>query len=387
MTAINSKMRYKSILWSMMVGVVTLSCNEAKQTEQENFLELPVITLSTSTTSIHKHFVGDLNAFQNVEIRTRTQGFLEKIFIDEGKVVKKGQVLFRLSSKEFIAAESEATSNLKKAKAHSFSAKVELDRKRILADKGIISSTEVQVADATYRSVLAEIEKAESDLSYAKTRRGYTLLKAPFDGITDRNPYKVGSLINEGTLLTTVSDIESINAYFNISERDYIDYLKSNQDNSNKQHTSIHLILADGSIYPYEGKLEKEDGVFDDNTGTMSFRAKFPNPEKQLKHGSTGTIQIINYLDNALLIPQKSTYEIQDKSYVFVVDSLNNIEMRSFVPFKRFSDYYVVASGLKPGERIIYEGIQKVKEGMVIKPKPVSMDLIAVSTPNRSFDK
>lgn len=369
----------KPILYSIFlfsICLLTESCNPEKRAERKNGPKLPVATLTTKSTDLYKHYVGDLNAYQNVEIRARVQGYLEEIYVDEGRHVKKGQPLFRLSDKEFKAGQSQAVANLQKAIAQALSQKLEVDRKRPLVVKGIISSTELEVAEAEYQAVLANVERAKSELANAETKLTYTFLRAPFDGITDRNPFKVGSLINEGTLLTTVSDIEHINAYFNIPERDYLEYVKTIENGGKLRERDITLILADGSRYPYPGKLEKQDGVFNDNTGTIDFRARFPNPGKRLKHGSAGIIQIANHIDNALLVPQKATFEIQDKTYVFVVDSTEHVKMKCFVPQKRFSDFYIVASGLQPGERIVYEGVQKIKDGMKIVPEPIDLDTV-----------
>ena len=359
----------------LLLCLVVFGCNKEQKEEKTKGPKLPVVTLSTKTTDLNKLFVGDLQAHLNVEIRARAQGYLEKIFVDEGKSVKKGQLLFQLSDKEFKAELSNAEANLKKAIAQALSAKLDLERQRTLVEKLVISETELQVAEADYQAIKAGIQKAQSEVENARTKLLYTTLRAPFDGITDINPLKAGSLINEGTLLTTVSDITYINAYFNVSERDYLDYIKSKNSSSGLEKSEVRLILANGTLYEFPGIIEKQDGTFDENTGTISFRAKFPNPNKIIKHGSTGTIQINNYVNNALLVPQKSSFEIQDKSYVFVIDTGNIVRMRSFVPQRRFADFYVVSSGLKAGDKVLFEGIQKVKDGMKIDPKLIEMEM------------
>lgn len=370
----------RNILGSFLIGLVVagISACNGKKEEKKN-LVLPVVVLATKTTDLYKHYVGDLNAYQNVEIRARVQGYLDKIYVDEGKEVKKGQLLFELSDKEFKAEVSRAEANLKTAMAQALSAKVVWERKKPLVDKGIISPSELSVAEADYNAINASIERAQSDLINAKAKLSYTFIRAPFDGTTDRNPYKVGSLINEGTLLTTLSDVSYINAYFNIPERDYIEYIKSKENKPEGAGDEVELILADGSFYPLKGNLEKKDGVFDENTGTMDFRARFPNPKKTLRHGSAGLIRITNPIKDALLVPQKATFEIQDKIYVFVVDTANRVRIQSFVAQKRFSDFYIVASGLKSGDRIVYEGIQKIKDGMQIVPRHIDFDSVTAS--------
>lgn len=380
----NLKMKQKShkiVLLFLLVCCIS-SCNKKKKKALDRGPVLPIIELATQTTALHQYYVGDLQAIQNVEIRARVQGFLEKVFVDEGKEVKKGQLLFLLSDKEYKAGVSTAQANLKRAIAQTLSSQLELERKRPLVEKGIISPSELKVAEADYQAVKASIERAESELANAQTKLSYTHLKAPFNGITDRNPFKVGSLINEGTLLTTISDIQSINAYFNISERDYIDYIKNKRVNPGEKLDEVELILADGSVYPFKGKLEKKDGSFDDNTGTIDFRASFPNPHKLLRHGSAGQIRLTRFVKDALLVPQKATFEIQDKMYVFVVDSLDTVHIKSFSAKRRYADYYIVSAGLKSGDKIVFEGIQKAKDGMKIVPRPLNFDsLMAPKNP------
>jgi membrane fusion protein (multidrug efflux system) len=382
----------KKMLWAhaALTAAIISSCTSGNGNEDlhDKNQVLPVTTLITRRTALHRDYVGDLNAFQNVEIRARVQGYLEKINVDEGKTVKKGQSLFTLSDEEYEAELSKTKASLKTAIAETKAAELELNRVHTLVEKGVVSHTELEVAQANYEAVKAGIERARSAQANAATHLSYTHIKSPFDGIIDRIPYKVGSLINEGTLLTTVSDVKSITAYFNVSEIDYLEYIKNSLENPGEDKSQVQLILADGSFYPYKGKIETMDGEFEENTGTIAFRARFPNPDKLLKHGSTGTIRITNQINNALIVPQKSTFEIQDKNYVFVVDDKNMVSMKSFVPKIRFSDYYIVESGLMPGEKVVYEGVQKVKDGMKIVPQYVMIDsLKSFTTLNQFLNK
>jgi membrane fusion protein (multidrug efflux system) len=332
---------------------------------------IPVTILKTTTTALHRNYVGDLNANKNVEIRARVQGYLETIYVDEGKEVVKGQALFRLSSHEYKSEILKAGANVKEAIAEAKAAELELGRVRNLVQKGVVSSTELEVAQAKYDAVKAGIERAKSILDNANTSLSYTFIRSPFNGVVDRIPFKVGSLINEGDLLTSVSDIHSINAYFNVSEIEYLDYMKIKAKDPKSIMDHVQLKLADGSDYPHQGNIETMDGEFEENTGSIAFRAKFPNPDKILKHGSTGTIRLTSNMNYALLVPQKATFEIQDKTYVFVVNKNNQVKMRSFVPLTRFSDYYIVQSGLKAGDKVVFEGIQKIKDGMKIIPEMI----------------
>jgi membrane fusion protein (multidrug efflux system) len=184
-------------------------------------------------------------------------------------------------------------------------------------------------------------------------------------------------LISAGTLVTTISDISAVNIYFKVSEIEYLEYFnEKNGKDESPLNTDVELVLADGSIYPFIGKIETMETEFEQGTGALAVRAKFQNPNRMLKHGSTGKIRIKEKLKGALMVPQKSTLEIQDKTYVFVVDENNMVMMKSFEPLQRFENFYIVKSGLKSGQKIIYEGVQNVKDGSVIKPKSISTDKV-----------
>ncbi|WPP49464.1 efflux RND transporter periplasmic adaptor subunit [Catalinimonas niigatensis] len=331
-------------------------------------------------TTLHYSYVADVQAVQNVELRARVQGFLEKVYVDEGQEVKKGQLLFKINDEEYKAELAKAKANLKSAIAEAKAAELEVDRLRVLVDKNVISRTELDVSLAKLDAVNAKIEEATSAETNAAMRLSYTSIRAPFDGIIDRIPLRTGSLIDHGTLLTTASDVSSVYVYFNVSEGEYLEYVKNQLLNPTEKNEVVTLTLADGSRYPHKGNIETMEGEFKASTGSIAFRAHFPNPDKILKHGATGKISLSNTINDALMIPQKAVFEIQDKNFVFVVDSNNQISMRSFVPKIRFSHYYIVESGLQPGDRIVYEGIQDISDGMYITPQPIVMDsLIAIN--------
>ncbi len=174
--------------------------------------------------------------------------------------------------------------------------------------------------------------------------------------------------------MTTISDIETVNAYFNVSEVEYLENFRRGRGGDTPSLEKIELILADGELYPLTGRVETMESEFEVGTGAIAMRAKFPNPQHMLKHGSTGKIRIMDSRANALLIPQKSTIEIQDKNYVYLLDNNQTVVLKSFVPISRIGEYYVVGKGLEGSEKIVYEGIQNIREGMVIKPKLVSRE-------------
>lgn len=365
----------------VLTVLVSAACQSEKPAAEGDTLKprvLPVTNVLVKDTNLYREYVADIQAVQNVELRARVQGFLEKIYVDEGQVVKKGQILFKINDEEYRAELAKANANLESAIAEAKAVELEVDRLKVMVEKKVISETELSVAQARLKAVNAKIEQSRWAKSNAELRLSYTSIRAPFRGIIDRIPFKVGSLIDHGTLLTTVSDIGEVFVYFNVSEGEYLEYVKSTVEESDGRNSLVSLMLADGTLYPFNGSVETMGGEFQASTGSISFRARFPNPNSILKHGATGKIRLSNTVTDAIMIPQKAVFEIQDKNFVFVVDSLNQVRMRNFVPKTRFSHYYIVESGLKSGEKIVFEGIQEIRDGMRIIPKQVRMDSLTV---------
>lgn len=344
-------------------------CKNSNTDNTQEPKEIPVTNVIRDNVVTDMMFVADINALQNVEIRARVNGYLETIYVDEGKKVTKGQPLFKINDEEYKAALYHAEASLKSAEAELKSARVEHERVRLLVEKEVITKTELDLAQSKIDIALAKIEEAKADAITARVKLSNTLIKSPFTGVIDRIPYKLGSLISEGTLLTTISDISAAHAYFKISEVEYLLYMKRHPKESDSLNgTQVELILADGTPYSHKGKVETMESEFEEETGTLAIRAKFPNPNHVLKHGSNGKIKARRGVDSVLVIPQKAAMEIQDKNYVFIVNKQNMVEMKSFEILQRYKDYYLVKSGLKAGEMIVFEGIQNIREGEVIKP-------------------
>ena len=372
----------KSLLyWSISLWLLMgCSAKGEMNVEQSKELVVPYVPVIQQDTYLQYEYVAEINAVRHVEIRARVQGYLERIMVDEGQFIKKGQPLFQISNAEYKAEVAKANAMLKSAIAEAKAAELEMERVGLLVEKNVIAATEWELAKARLAAANAKIEEARSSESNAALKLSYTYIRAPFNGVIDRIPFKVGSLVNEGTLLTKVSDINAIYAYFNVSESEYLEYMKSQTQEDGRDN--VQLILADGSMYPLTGKIETMDGEFDATTGSIAFRAKFENPEKILKHGSSGKIKLSNKVNDAILVPQKATFEIQDKVYVFVVDAQNKVKMRSIVPKGRISHFYWVDSGIKIGEKVIFEGVQSLKDGNTVKPFPISSDSLLVQSPN-----
>jgi membrane fusion protein (multidrug efflux system) len=315
-------------------------------------------------------YVAEIQSLQNVEIRAKIKGYIEKIYVDEGRPVKAGQTLFSISNKEFNQELLKAKAILKTAVAEAKTAELELQNVKTLSDKNIVSKTELEKAKVNLDAANARIDEAKANEATANINLSFSEIKAPFDGTINLIPFKTGSLIDEGTLLTKLSNNKEVFAYFNVSEKEYLGYTNQKE---NEEKNSITLLLANGQAHKYKGAVETIEGEFDRNTGNIAFRAKFPNPDLLLKHGSSGKVQLTNDIKNALIIPQKSTYEIQDKFYVFVVDANNVVKQRNIVIKQRLPHLYVIESGLAASDKIIYEGIQNVKEGDKILTEFISL--------------
>lgn len=349
----------------MLISACTLlsitSCSKKEEVKNE-VAQYTVTNPVMKDTTFTKDYVAQIQSLQNVEIRAQEKGYLETLHVDEGANVKSGQVLFNITPKLYEA-------DFLKAKADAKIAILELQNTKALADKNIVSKTELAMSQA-------KLDEANAELAMAETHLSFTTIHAPFDGTIDRIRFKKGSLIDEGIVLTTISNNKEIYAYFNMSETEYLDYkTRATNDNNNK----VSLMLSNGTMHKYKGTIETVESEFDNTTGNIAFRAKFPNPEYLLKHGETGKIQMVVPLKKALIIPQKATFEIQDKIYVYVVNQKNIVQSRNILIQQKLPNIYVVKSGLTANEKILIDGIQTVKEGDKIEAKNVSANKVLQS--------
>ncbi len=352
-----------------LFAVLLLTACASDKTPGETVAETqsyPVTQPLVMDTTYQKEYVADIQSPQHVELRARLQGFLEKVHVDEGQAVREGQVLFTISSQAFREELRKANALLNSAEAEAKVAEVAVQNTRILVEKNVVSKSELAMSEAKLEALRAKIEEAKSDVSAAQLNLSFAKVKAPFSGIINRIPNKQGSLIEEGMLLTTLSSNHNVFAYFNVSEKEY---LELEQQKNTDWKKSASLMLVNGQLHPYKGRVETAETVINKATGSIAFRARFLNPGHFLKHGSSGKVLIENELKNALVIPQKSTFEVQDKLYVYVVGEGNKVEMRPIVPKLRLSHLYVIESGLSVNDKFIYEGIQTVQQGDVIVPE------------------
>ena len=352
------KVSYPFIL---LLCLLTVACDTEKKAMPLDSYQ--VIHPLVKDLDYDNEYVADIQSVRFVEIRSKVRGYIETIHVDEGQAVNKGQLLFTLNFQESGKKLLKADAAYKSAIADLKAAKVELRNVTLLAEKNIISQAELDVARAKVESLKADVEEAKADKDLSALNIEFSKIKAPFEGTINRIPKKVGSLIAEGDMLTTISDNREVFAYFNLSEIDYL-----NRFNAEKRETDIvDLKLADNSLYRHQGRIETIESEFDRATGNIAFRARFPNPEGILKHGSNAKVVIRKRIGNGLVIPQKSTFEIQDKLYVYVVDPNGALKQRNIIPKMMLPHLYVVQSGLTKDESIVYEGVENLKGGATIQ--------------------
>jgi membrane fusion protein (multidrug efflux system) len=352
-------------------GVFFQACTE--NTANKPIIEsFPVTQVLSLDTNLYHDYVAEIASIQNVEIRAKVSGFLEKIYVDEGKFVKKGQLLFKINEAGYREDLNRTKALYRIAASEARSAEIELTNVTELYRKKIVSATELEIAKNKFASANAKVEEALANEESAEHKISYTQIRAPFDGFINRIPFKIGSLIDEGTLMTSLSQNNEMFAYFDVSEKEYLAYA-DNLAKDSASSKAVDLILANGQLLGKKGHIETIESEIDGSTGNIAFRARFPNPNQILKHGASGKVRMTKRLSNVLAIPQKATFEIQDKLYVYVLGKDNKLEVRNITASHRLSHIFIISQGLKDKERIVYEGIQNVEAGKVIQPMPVAM--------------
>lgn len=332
------------------------SC-EHKSEEKEAESEFLVTSPIQMDTVIYNEYVGQIRSASHIELRSQEKGYLEKIFVDEGQFVKKGQLMFKIMPTLYQA-------EVEKAKAELEFTQIEYNNTKSLADNNIVSANELALAKA-------KLNKAKAELSLAQTHLGFTDIRAPFSGIMDRFQTRLGSLIEEGELLTTLSDNSKMWVYFNVPELEYLNYIKKIKSQGKQ---TVMLQMANKELFDLQGIVETIEADFNNENGNIAFRATFPNPKGILRHGETGNIMMPVELKGAIIIPQKATYDVLDKKYVYVVDENNILKAKQITIAQEIPHLYVVSSGLDPKDKILAEGLGKVKNNEKIKYKFVPFE-------------
>lgn len=332
----------------LLATIFILSCTKKHEKEKEDIFE--VTSPLRKDTSTIREYVCQIKAIQHIELRALDRGYLQEIFVDEGKFVKKGTLMFQILPIKYQA-------ELEKAKAEANYAQIEFQNSKLLADSNVISPNQLALVKAKY-------EKAKAELRLAEVYMSFTRITAPFDGLIDRFQVRLGSLLDDGDLLTTLSDISELWVYFNVPEAEYLDYKQGEKDNNRRK---VRLKMANHQLYEHEGVIKTIEADFNNMTGNIAFRATFPNPDALLRHGETGNVIVTVPLKKALLIPQKATFEVLDQKFVYVLDKDNVLQTRRITVSAEMPDIYIVKDGISENDKILLEGLRKVKEGQKIQ--------------------
>ena len=338
------------------------SCNSHKKEKEEEFKFLVTSPLEKDTI-ISREYVCQIRAIQHIELRAMERGYLQQIFVDEGKFVKQGQMMFQILPLKYKA-------DVQKSQAEAEFAEVEYTNTKSLADSNVVSKNELKLAKAKF-------DMAKAELSLSQVHLGFTEIRAPFSGLMDRFQVRLGSLVEEGDLLTTMSDNSKMWVYFNVPEAEYLNYKTQSKD----KIMHVKLLMANNKLFDYPGLVETIEADFNNQTGTIAFRATFPNPDNLLRHGETGNIRVTVPQKNAMIIPQKATFEVLDKKYVYVVDKNNQLKSRRITVDAELPDLYIISEGLKLDDKILLEGLRLVRENDKIKytfkdPKEIISHLV-----------
>ncbi|KIC90081.1 efflux RND transporter periplasmic adaptor subunit [Flavihumibacter sp. ZG627] len=329
----------------ILATLATLLFPSCKHTDKEKaeITRFLVTSPLSKDTLILREYVCQIQSSSHIELRSQEKGYLQNIYVDEGQFVRKGQLMFRIMPLLYQA-------EMQKARAEKNFAEIEYQNTRSLADSNIVSANELLLSRA-------KLDKARAELALAQAHLDLTEIRAPFDGIMDRFHKRQGSLVDESELLTTLSDNRKMWVYFNVPEAEYLDYSLRKRSQTEEK---VSLQMANKQLYPQNGVVETIEADFNNETGNIAFRAGFPNPNGILRHGETGNILMPVSFKNALIIPQKASFEILDKKYVYVIDKDSTVRSREITVGAEMPHLYVVSSGLQAGDRILLEGLRKV---------------------------
>lgn len=343
-------MKVNLLIIGLCAGIGNISC-QSHQEHHHASDTFKVTSPIVRDTLVTRDYVCQIHSFQHIELRALESGYLNKIYVDEGQFVKEGQLMFQIMPRLYEA-------EVRKAEAEVKFAEIEYQNTKRLAEKAIVAPNELALAEA-------KLDKAKAELALAQVHLDFTQIRAPFDGIMDHFHVRLGSLVEEGELLTTLSDNHEMWVYFNVPEAEYLNYQSHVRGDSTIQ---VRLQLANGEPFGYAGRVTAIEADFNNETGNIAFRATFPNPKGLLRHGETGNILVDAPIRNAVLIPQKTTFEILDKRYVFVIGSDNVVRSKEIGVSHELQHLYAVSSGLSANDQILLEGLRRVRDNDHITP-------------------
>lgn len=374
----NSVKLFNEWIILLVVAIVLFlsSCStEPKQMALAPAPMLPVATLATGEQQTFVDYPAAIQGTTDVEIRPQIAGAIEKIYVNEGQLVSKGQLLIQISELPFKAQLNNSKAALQAAQAAVLNAQLEVDKLTPLVQSKVVSDFQLKTAKTTYQIALANVEQAKANVNSAQINLGYTQIKAPSSGYIGRLPKKQGSLVSpsDPEALTQLSDVNQVYAYFSLSENDFINFNAKYEGNSVADRIShlpaVSLVLADQSLYPVKGKIDMINGQFDKTTGAITLRAVFANSRGVLRSGNTGKIRLGLSHDNTILVPQSATVEMQDKIFVFSVGKDNKVSKVAITIDGKNGTDYLIKDGLKSGDQIVLSGLDKLQDGQLIQPE------------------
>ncbi|HEX8531338.1 MAG TPA: efflux RND transporter periplasmic adaptor subunit [Cytophagales bacterium] len=373
---------WKRLLGALALGAALAGCNAPAEenTAGTQVPALPVLTIREQPATTQQEFAGKLEGRVNVEIRPQVEGYLEKIFVEEGAFVKAGQPLFKVNDRPYREQLGNARASLDAAKAALLKAQVDVDRLTPLVQHNVVSDVQLRTAKSNQLAAQAGVAQAEAMRQAARINLGYTTITAPVSGYIGRIPRKIGSLVGktDAEPLTLLSDIREVYAYFSMGETDFLAFTRQAPGNTIEEKLRnlppVTLLLADNSEYPEKGRIDAVEGQFDKTTGAISFRAVFPNANGLIRSGNTGRVRLEQRREEAILVPQESTYELQEKIFVYTLADSNKVKSTAITVTGRSGTSYLVKDGVKPGDKIVFTGIGSLRDGMTITPQPVPGD-------------
>ena len=358
-------MKKNKILMFAAATLLLASCGGGGGRPNFGDNEYPVTTVGTSSADMQTTYPAAIKGVQDVQISPKVAGFITKINVKEGQTVGAGQVLFVIDNVTYQATVRQAQAGLNTAQASLNTAKLNFENSQKLHESGVIGDFELQSATNQYEQAKAAMSQAEASLASAKEMLSFCYVKSPAAGVVGTLPFKVGALVNTASVLTTVSNNSSMEAYFSVTEKEAMVISQTGLD----KIPAVKLQLADGSIYGLEGHVTKMSGVIDAATGSVQLIAAFQNPQKQLKSGATGTIIIPRQNGDAIIIPMACVSEVQNKKFVYLLDKDNKVKYTEIkVDPQNDGNNYIVTEGLKTGDKYVTNGITKLNDGMEIVP-------------------
>lgn len=365
-------MKKSKILFFAAIAATLVSCGKSGG-GRPNFgdNEYPVVTVGTTSSSSQQTFPASIKGVQDVQISPKVQGFITQVNVREGQTVSAGQVLFVIDNVTYQSQVRQMQASCNTAQAACNTAKLSYENAQKLYEGKVIGEFELQSAINSYESAKASLAQAQAGLASAKESLSFCYVKSPASGIIGTLPFKKGALVNTASVLTTVSNNSSMEVYFSMTERDVLEMTKTagSQNAALDGIPSVKLQLSDGSIYNHEGKVTKMSGVIDQATGTVQMIAVFPNPEKLLKSGGSGSILIPHSNASAIVIPQSCVMEVQNKKFVYTLGKDNKVKYTEIkVDPQNDGNNYIVTEGLKTGDKYVTNGITKLSDGMEIVP-------------------